>query len=299
MGVARELRTIALRKSNMSKISLDIKKCKKIVSALVTVVLICSVFLCFSVVMQVLNRGYASIGGYSCFRVITGSMEPEIPVGALILSRKVDIDSLEVGDIVCFRATYSEIAGQSITHRVIGVTQDANGTTKLQTKGDYNVAADPYPVTDENLIGKVVWWSDRDNFFSDLIACFSNRVGFLAGIVFPCLVIAGFLFRNSVSNIKKELAKARTELQDVEQAAADDECVIAPSEQKTRDNGIMTNETPGAFTHDGQTQEQNKNQKDEKVLAGMDIREYQEMYARIRAELLEELKQEYDQEKTK
>ena len=47
------------------------------------------------------------------------------------------------------------------------------------------------------------------------------------------------------------------------------------------------------------TQEKNKNQKDEKVLAGMDIREDQEMYARIRAELLEELKQEYDQEKTK
>jgi hypothetical protein len=85
-------------------------------------------------------------------------------------------------------------------------------------------------------------------------------------------VIAGFLFRNSVSSIRKEMAKARTELQEIEQEE---------------------------LAHIEQAQELNANQNEKNVLAGMDTREYQEMYARIRAELLEELKQEYDQEKTK
>ena len=88
----------------MEKQQFKAKIGKKIVSSLVTLLLVCTVFLCFSVVMQVLNRGYASIGGYSLFRVVTGSMEPEIFAGELIASKSVDIDTLEVGDVICFRS---------------------------------------------------------------------------------------------------------------------------------------------------------------------------------------------------
>lgn len=288
----------------MNKISLDIKNCKKIVSVMVSVVLICAVLLCFYVVVQVLNRGYVSIGGYSCFRVITGSMEPEIPVGALILSKKEDINSLEVGDIVCFRATYSEIAGQCITHRVISVTRDETGITELQTKGDYNIVADPYPVTEENLIGKVVWWSERNNIFSNFIAFFSNKIGFLACIVFPCLFIAGLLFRNSVKNISKELARAKAELQGIEQptnqmvTTSTEVAVVTPAQGRVA-NENSDNARLECNAATGPTQDVEESWYDERMLADMSIREYQEMYARIRAELLEELKQEYDREKTK
>lgn len=264
----------------MNKLRLNTKSVRKTVSVLVTVLLICTLLLCFSVVLQVLNRGYASIGGYSFFRVVTGSMEPEIPIGALIVSKEVDIDTLEIGDIVCFRSEIYEIYGQSITHRVIDISKDADGVTKLQTKGDFNSAADSHYVTERNLIGKVVWWSEQNNLFSDLIAFFSNRISFLACIVFPCLVIAGLLFRNSVKSINKELSQARAELKGMGGSPATDP-------NKADGNGESA---PAAKQTEQTTQD---------MTASMDSREYQEMYARICAELLEELKQEYDREKPK
>ena len=271
-----------MTKVNMNKLRLNTKSVRKTVSVLVTVLLVCTVLLCFSVILQVLNRGYASIGGYSFFRVVTGSMEPEIPIGALIVSKEVDIDTLEIGDIVCFRSEIYEIYGQSITHRVIDISKDADGTTRLQTKGDFNLAADSHYVTERNLIGKVVWWSEQNNLFSDLIAFFSNRISFLACIVFPCLVIAGLLFRNSVRNINKELSQARAELKGMG----------ASFSEGGPDSGTAETQAPTSAAK--QTDQTTKD-----MTASMDSREYQEMYARICAELLEELKQEYDREKPK
>ena len=276
-------------KVNMNKLRLNTKNVRKAASILVTVLLICTILLCFSVVLQVLNRGYASFGGYSFFRVVTGSMEPEIPIGALIISKKVDIDTLEIGDIVCFRSEMYEIYGQSITHRVIDIAKDADGTTKLLTKGDFNLSADPLYVTERNLIGKVVWWSEQNNLFSDLIAFFSNRISFLACIVFPCLVIAGLLFRNSVKNINKELSQARAELREMGMADPNAPADGTAASQRNADTG----QSPTAETAK-QTDQTTKD-----MTASMDSREYQEMYARICAELLEELKQEYDREKPK
>ena len=54
-------------------------------SALCTAVLVLSLVLCASVLAQVLTRGYVTLGGYSLFRVVSGSMEPTISTGALLI----------------------------------------------------------------------------------------------------------------------------------------------------------------------------------------------------------------------
>ena len=92
----------------MSKIEFE-KKQKtsvKAVNILVTVALVLAVILCFTVVTQVLSHGYVTLFGHSLFRVVTGSMEPEIPVGAILVSRETDITELRIGDIVCFFSVY-------------------------------------------------------------------------------------------------------------------------------------------------------------------------------------------------
>ena len=63
-------------------------------SLLVTILLVFAVALCLYTVVQVLSQGYVNIGGFMLFRVVTGSMEPTIPVGALMLTREVDINSI-------------------------------------------------------------------------------------------------------------------------------------------------------------------------------------------------------------
>jgi signal peptidase len=276
----------------MEKQQFKAKIGKKIVSSLVTLLLVCTVFLCFSVVMQVLNRGYASIGGYSLFRVVTGSMEPEIFAGELIASKSVDIDTLEVGDVICFRSKSPQMLGRSITHRVIGRSLDAEGNVQLLTKGDANLAVDEYYVTQDNLIGEVVWQSHTDSFLSDFVGFFSNKISFLACIALPCLLIAGLIFRDCVKNVKQDIAKAMQELLENEGQATALELDPTEEEATPRILESETEEQPS----DSQSQ---KEETANRVSMEMDPREYEEMYARIRAELIEELKQENDREQTK
>ena len=272
---------------------------KKIVSSLVTLLLICTVFLCFSVVVQVLNRGYASIGGYSFFRVVTGSMEPEIFAGELIASKSVDIDTLRVGDVICFRSKSPDMLGRSITHRVIGRSQDVNGNTQLQTKGDANTAVDAYYVTQDNLIGKVVWHSGDESFLSGFVAFFSNKISFLACIALPCLLIAGLIFRDCVKNVKRDIAKAMEELLESERTGTPPAPVSPKREADKPDPGPPAKQVEASSGKREADEKTKKPETTNRVPTGIDAREYEEMYARIRAELIEELKQEYDREQTK
>ena len=251
---------------------------KQVLPALVTVLLICTVIICFTVVVQVLTKGYATFFGNSLFRVVTGSMEPEIPPGTLILSRETDIDDLEMGDVICFQSLSPSMRGRMITHRIIGKTVDENGAVSLQTKGDANPSADGYPVTEANLVGKVVWRSSDSNFLTDLVAFFSNEISFMACIALPCLVIAGLIFRNSVGNIKSDIEAAMESLLEMEQNGAKgkpggSQNTAAPS------GGRETSPPPVAVGN-------------RQLPPGISQREYEEMQARIRAELIEEIKQE-------
>ena len=94
------------------------------INTLVTIGLVLAVALCLYVVVQVLSYGYANIGGFMMFRVVTGSMEPTIPVGSLLVTREVDIHAVEVGDIICFFIKFQKYCGSvlSLLFMVAGYT---------------------------------------------------------------------------------------------------------------------------------------------------------------------------------
>ena len=144
------------------------------------------------------------------FRVVTGSMEPTMSVGTLLVTKEVDIASIQIDDIVCFRTYDAMIYGSVVTHRVVDIFQDADGIL-LQTKGDANLVADGYFVSQENLVGKVVWFSGKDSILNTIFSFFSNKVGFLGCIVFPCLLVSGMMLQGSVKNIRNEIRQVQQE----------------------------------------------------------------------------------------
>ena len=77
--------------------------------------------------------------------VVTGSMEPAINRGDLVILERASVDEVEVGDVVAYR-----IDGTVVVHRVI-----EKGEGYLVTKGDANDSPDPYRITHENLLGRV------------------------------------------------------------------------------------------------------------------------------------------------
>ena len=92
-----------------------------------------------------------SVFGYKPFVVMSGSMEPKINKGDLIFVKKVDTDTLKVGDVIAFRNPDNTVT----THRIKDVIESKNKTC-YETKGDNNNTADP-DITCSNLVeGKYV-----------------------------------------------------------------------------------------------------------------------------------------------
>ena len=178
---------------------------RKVLAVTTTVALILAVVLCVVVVSQVLSKGYVSLGGYSMFRVSTGSMEPTLPVGTLLISKEVPISEIRVDDIVNFRSKSANMLGAVITHRVIDILESADGQIYLETKGDANQYPDSSYVEQKNLIGVVVYNTADGNFFSELIGIITSPIGFFACIVCPCLIFGVLTMRTCIRNIQKEM----------------------------------------------------------------------------------------------
>lgn len=208
------------------------------ISMLVTVLLVLSVLLCLYVVIQVLSRGYVNIGGFMLFRVVTGSMEPTIPVGALLITHEVDISTVELGDIICFRTQEAAIWGKIVTHRVVDIMENVDGSLLLATQGDANVVADGYFVTQSNFVGKVVWHTGENSAMASVFAFFTNKIGFLGCIVFPCLLLASLILKDCVKNIRSELQDVMKELDEAEEAPA----VETPACEMTEEEQAMMRE---------------------------------------------------------
>lgn len=86
--------------------------------------------------------------GWKQMSVLTGSMEPEIPVGSMVYVEPVEPESLAEGDVV----TFVQADGDTLTHRVVK-NRTVEGT--LVTKGDANEEEDMDPVPYERVVGKV------------------------------------------------------------------------------------------------------------------------------------------------
>ncbi len=189
---------------------------KKIKNTITTVVLILAVLLCLFIAIQVMTTGRVSVFGFSLFRVVTGSMEPQIPVGSLLWCQDTEIDAVAVDDIVCFYSQEGQLQGKVITHRVIQIMEGTDGQIWLETKGDANAVSDVQYVIADNLIGKVVYHAGEGNILSDILTFLTSKIGFLGCIVFPCLIIAGVILKDCVKNIRGELKQIMNEMDEEE-----------------------------------------------------------------------------------
>ena len=83
--------------------------------------------------------------------IATGSMEPELYVGDVAIIKKCNSNDVEEGDIIEY-----QMEGYTVIHRIKSKTQK-NGSFIFTTKGDNNNTEDSEPVSQEQLIGKVIF----------------------------------------------------------------------------------------------------------------------------------------------
>ncbi len=130
-----------------------------------------------------------SVFGFSVLQVRTGSMEPELMTGSVVVVKETDTKDLKVGDIISFYSTEKSISGKVNTHRIekIEYSVGTARTPVFTTKGDANKSVDTEKVDSLNVIGKVVY--DLGTVSGSVISVFQNPNVIFFVIVLPLIFI--------------------------------------------------------------------------------------------------------------
>lgn len=162
-----------------------LKKIWNIVStALVVLMVLCAVFLMGSRVM-----------GYQCFTVISGSMEPKYSVGDLIYVKKVDANTIQVGDDITFILNEDLVVA---THRVVRIDAE---NQRFYTKGDANEIEDQSPVHFNNVIGVPKFAIPKLGYVSDFV---QNPPGMYITIGIGIILILAVFLPDMIGKKKNE-----------------------------------------------------------------------------------------------
>ncbi|MCL2470214.1 MAG: signal peptidase I [Propionibacteriaceae bacterium] len=160
------------------------------------------VLLCLAIVLVVVPR---ILGGTS-LTVLTGSMEPGIMPGDVVVTKGVDpqvIDSLQVGDIIVFLPYADDPT--IVTHRIVGISASASGRAFI-TQGDNNNVVDEWnPVRAEQIRGELVYVVPKVGYFKQWFGSHTNWV--LYGVAAVVLLYAVVTF---VSSFRKPKTVAGT-----------------------------------------------------------------------------------------
>lgn len=127
------------------------------------------------VCINVLKQDLPTINGYGTLEVISGSMEPTIDVGDLIIVN-TKYDELKENDIITF---YDE-KGSFVTHRIIEIKDG-----EYITKGDNNNSEDQGTINKDDIVAKYV---TRLNGMGKLMAAFKNPITMIMILVIGILV---------------------------------------------------------------------------------------------------------------
>jgi len=130
--------------------------------------------------------------------VLSGSMEPALPVGSAILVRPVDPQAVSVGDIITYRQKGST---DFVTHRVVEVNREGS-TVSFRTQGDANGGPDPAAVAPDAVEGRV--WASIP--YLGYVARYARH---LWGFLFLVGVPGAFIISGELWNIVKAVRRER------------------------------------------------------------------------------------------
>ena len=121
-----------------------------VLSTLMMILAVCvMVFTIISV--NTFNRQDRSMMGYKAFIVLSDSMAAtDFDAGDLVLTKDVNPDTLQAGDIIAYISENPDNYGEVITHKIRSVNSDGTFTTY----GTTTDTDDIYPVSWEQVLGK-------------------------------------------------------------------------------------------------------------------------------------------------
>ena len=141
-----------------------------------------------------------AVMGFSLMIVLSGSMEPVMMPGDVVVVAPADPDEIVLGEIVSFWR-HTEDGDIIVTHRVVGIN-DSDGT--FVTKGDNNNVADAVMLEKRDIIGRTVFLIPYLGYTTEM-----RKEIMLFCLVLPSLFLIVGEVRNSASGPLTAYRQAR------------------------------------------------------------------------------------------
>ena len=193
------------------------KKAKKIFSRIMTVLSVALFVFGVVVFVSVLNASEGkvpSVFGFSVLQVKTGSMLPEYEIGTIVITKTVDSNELQVGDVISFYSMDKDIAGEVNTHRIEKIEHGGDDNAPyFTTKGDNNSQVDKQKVWPSQIVGKVVY--NLGTVSGSVIGVFQNPNVIFFVIVLPLIFITFGEAVNLVTMIVESKSRKKEDGDDI------------------------------------------------------------------------------------
>jgi signal peptidase len=165
---------------------------------------------------------FASRNGWEFNAVLSGSMEPVLHVGGLVVIKPADAQEIKTGEIISFKLPGVDTP---VCHRVIDI-REIGGKRYFQTKGDANEEPDQDLVPAASVSGKAVFRMPYVGRLIEIKSSGSTRIALLgkslpAGTLFVLvigLLFIGLTMKDTLDDIfhpakrcKREMLKKRKE----------------------------------------------------------------------------------------
>lgn len=171
-------------------------KIKKVLLGVINILLVIGIVFGVGLLFdKYVNQSIAPTSfGITPLLVETGSMEPEIRAGSVVVSKKTKISQLKKGNVISFYEDSEK--NYVVTHRISDINRSGDDVL-IETKGDANNTADSNLISQDMIIGKVVF----ESYLLGQIYIILSA-GFMIPLIL--LTIAGILYFDAVRKEKKE-----------------------------------------------------------------------------------------------
>lgn len=124
--------------------------------------------------------------GHRTMVVLSGSMEPTLQIGDVVVDQKVNVLDVKVDDIITFRDPIKK--KRTVTHRVRAMKVE-NGSVEFTTRGDSNTTDENWKIVASGKVGRVVLRVPKVGYVLGWAWSPKARVGF---VVVP-MILFGIL----------------------------------------------------------------------------------------------------------
>lgn len=148
-----------------------------------------------------------SIMGVEVLQVVSESMKGTLNINDVIIAKKVDVKSLNVGDIIVFKKD-----GAVITHRITNIVKRYD-KLEFETKGDANNTPDKGTVKEENIEGKYIC---TIKYIGNILKFIKTPIGLTLVVTIPIIIMLFILIEERNVTEQKAIRREKRLKYDIE-----------------------------------------------------------------------------------